>query len=117
MTTTGAILTVRGLRKYFPIKGGILGRTVKNVHAVDGVDLDVFEGETLGVVGESGCGKSTTARLLMQLITPAPPDDRGQHSLPRPRPRHPRGRGARAHPRPADPRGAGPGAVCRALSA
>jgi peptide/nickel transport system ATP-binding protein len=70
MTTTGALLTVRGLKKYFPIKGGILGRTVKNVHAVDGVDLEVHTGETLGVVGESGCGKSTTARLLMHLITP-----------------------------------------------
>ncbi len=70
MSTQDAILTVRGLRKYFPIKGGILGRTVKNVHAVDGVDVEVFAGETLGVVGESGCGKSTTARLLMQLIDP-----------------------------------------------
>ncbi len=65
-----ALLTVRGLKKYFPIRGGILNRAVKRVHAVDDVDLEVMRGETLGVVGESGCGKSTTARLLMELIEP-----------------------------------------------
>jgi ABC-type oligopeptide transport system ATPase subunit len=53
---TKPLLTVSGLKKYFPIKGGIFGRTVKNVHAVDGVNLSVMPGETLGVVGESGCG-------------------------------------------------------------
>ncbi|MCA6217035.1 ABC transporter ATP-binding protein [Ideonella sp. B7] len=58
------LLTIRGLTKHFPLKkGGV-------VRAVDGVDFEVLKGETLGVVGESGCGKSTTARLLMQLIAP-----------------------------------------------
>lgn len=58
------LLTVRGLTKHFPLKNGA------TVRAVDGVDFEVLKGETLGVVGESGCGKSTTARLLMHLIDP-----------------------------------------------
>ncbi|EYC50376.1 peptide ABC transporter ATPase [Hylemonella gracilis str. Niagara R] len=64
------LLTIRGLQKHFPLKKGPLGGGGGVVRAVDGVDFDVLKGETLGVVGESGCGKSTTARLLMQLIAP-----------------------------------------------
>ncbi|MFW5680420.1 MAG: ABC transporter ATP-binding protein [Pseudomonadota bacterium] len=63
------ILRVEGLVKHFPIKGGLFGRP-KVVRAVDGVSFDVAPGETLGIVGESGCGKSTTARLLVKLIEP-----------------------------------------------
>nr|WP_286197787.1 oligopeptide/dipeptide ABC transporter ATP-binding protein [Variovorax boronicumulans] len=66
------LLTIRGLTKHFALKGGVLpGAPRKVVRAVDGVDFEVLKGETLGVVGESGCGKSTTARLLMQLIAPS----------------------------------------------
>ena len=68
------LMSVRGLVKHFPLKKDVLGRGGGVVRAVDGIDFDVFKGETLGVVGESGCGKSTTARLLMQLIQP----DRGE---------------------------------------
>src|SRR5438270_5082311 len=64
------LIDVKGLKVHFPIKGGILGRTVANVKAVDGVDLFVKRGETLGLVGESGCGKSTTGRAILQLIKP-----------------------------------------------
>ncbi len=63
-----ALLEVRDLRKHFPVRGGILNRAVAWVKAVDDVDLEVRPGEVLGIVGESGCGKSTTARLLMHLI-------------------------------------------------
>jgi oligopeptide transport system ATP-binding protein len=62
------LLEVNGLKKYFPITGGIFGRKMGEVKAVDDVSFYVKKGETLGIVGESGCGKSTTGRLLMRLI-------------------------------------------------
>ena len=68
--TGTTLVEVKGLKVHFPIKGGILGRTVAHVKAVDGVDLFVRRGETLGLVGESGCGKSTTGRAILQLIKP-----------------------------------------------
>jgi peptide/nickel transport system ATP-binding protein len=64
------LVVVNDLKKYFPIRGGLLNKVVANVQAVDGVSFEVKRGETLGIVGESGCGKSTTARLLMRLIEP-----------------------------------------------
>jgi peptide/nickel transport system ATP-binding protein len=73
MSGASPLLEVRGLVKHFPLKKDMLGRGGGVVRAVDGVDFSVRAGETLGVVGESGCGKSTTARLLMRLIEP----DRG----------------------------------------
>jgi peptide/nickel transport system ATP-binding protein len=68
------LLAVRDLIKHFPLKKGLPGAGKQSVKAVDGVSFDIRKGETLGVVGESGCGKSTTARLLMQLTT----QDRGE---------------------------------------
>jgi oligopeptide transport system ATP-binding protein len=64
------LLQVRGLKKYFPIKKGLLSRVVGHVKAVDGVSFDVHEGEVLGLVGESGCGKTTTGRCILRLIEP-----------------------------------------------
>ena len=63
-------MTVRALRKYFPVRGGILHTVQAQVKAVDGVSFDVQRGEILGIVGESGCGKSTLARLIQRLIVP-----------------------------------------------
>jgi oligopeptide transport system ATP-binding protein len=70
MSTPEALLTVRDLRKYFPIRGGFFGRPVGAVQAVDGISFDVQRGETLGLVGESGCGKSTTGLLVLRLLEP-----------------------------------------------
>jgi oligopeptide transport system ATP-binding protein len=64
------LLQVKNLVKQFPIRGGLMQRVVDRVHAVDGVSFDLAPGETLGVVGESGCGKSTTGRCVLRLIEP-----------------------------------------------
>ena len=64
------LLSVTGLKKYFHLKSGLLSSAAGVVQSVDGISFTVRKGETLGIVGESGCGKSTTARLLMRLIDP-----------------------------------------------
>ena len=64
------LVQVRDLVKHFPVRGGILQRTVGQVQAVDGVSFEIRRGETLGLVGESGCGKTTVGRLLLRLIEP-----------------------------------------------
>ena len=69
-TNGGPLLRVSGLRKFFPIRKGLLRRTVGQVRAVDGVSFHIDEGQTLGLVGESGCGKTTTARCILRAIEP-----------------------------------------------
>jgi oligopeptide/dipeptide ABC transporter ATP-binding protein len=70
MSQHGELLKVENLKKYFPIRKGLLGKAVDYVHAVDGVSFDIMPGETLGLVGESGCGKSTVGRCLVRLYKP-----------------------------------------------
>jgi oligopeptide/dipeptide ABC transporter ATP-binding protein len=68
---TEPVLEIKDLKKHFPIKKGLLRRTVGNVFAVDGVSFTIGQGETLGLVGESGCGKSTVGRTILRLIEPS----------------------------------------------
>jgi oligopeptide transport system ATP-binding protein len=70
MNDTSPLLRVRNLRKYYPVRGGVMARPVGWVQAVDDVSFDIFSGETLALVGESGCGKTTVARSVLRLIEP-----------------------------------------------
>ena len=70
MSQTAPLLSVRHLTKHFPIRTGLLQRVTGAVKAVDAVSFDVLAGETLALVGESGCGKTTTGRTLLRLIEP-----------------------------------------------
>ncbi|HXY99294.1 MAG TPA: dipeptide ABC transporter ATP-binding protein [Stellaceae bacterium] len=68
--TPPPLLEVEGLKKYFPVHRGVLARVAGQVHAVDGIGFTIAEGETLGLVGESGCGKSTAGKTILKLIEP-----------------------------------------------
>src|SRR6478735_9422302 len=67
---TAPLLSVKNLQVYFPVRRGILARTVDHIRAVDDVSFNVYRGQTLGLVGESGCGKTTTGRAILRLIEP-----------------------------------------------
>ncbi len=71
MENDNVLLEVKGLRKYFPIRKGFLQRAVGQVRAVDGIDFHVYKGETFGIVGESGCGKTTAARCIVRALQPS----------------------------------------------
>jgi len=70
MTNNNAILRVQGLRKYFPVRRGFFQKVIGWIKAVDGVDFEIYQGKTLGLVGESGCGKSTIGQLILKLLEP-----------------------------------------------
>jgi ABC-type oligopeptide transport system ATPase subunit len=65
-----SLLEVRNLKTYYPVKGGFFKRTIGNVKAVDNISFEIKRGETLGLVGESGCGKSTAGRTILRLLRP-----------------------------------------------